>query len=42
MKNNLDELMKRDVALDDLEETAGGLAEDAKQFHQTSKKVTLR
>ena len=39
MKDNLDELMKRDVALDDLEETAGGLAEGAKQFHQTSKKV---
>jgi len=42
MKNNLDELMKRDVALDDLEETAGGLAEDAKQFHTTSKKVNRK
>ena len=40
MKNNLDELMRRDVALDDLEETAGGLAEGAKHFHQTSKKVS--
>jgi len=42
MKNNLDELMRRDVALDDLEETAGGLAEGAKQFHQTSKKVSRK
>lgn len=42
MKNNLDELMKRDVALDDLEETAGGLAADAKKFHLTSKKVNRK
>ena len=42
MKDNLDEIMKRDVALGDLEETAGGLAEGAKQFHQTSKKVDPR
>jgi len=39
MKNNLDEIMKREVALDDLEQTAGDLAENAKQFHQTSQKV---
>merc|ERR1711962_1195664 len=42
MKNNLDEIMKRDVALDDLEETAGGLAREAKEFHQTSKKVSRK
>lgn len=42
MKDNLDEIMKRDVALGDLEETAGGLAEGAKQFHQTSKKVNRK